>query len=186
MGFSTLHKYITIVNVLFSYLSYVVGLIILIYVIWSLVVTTKHPDQGRAKAYNPPENTWIKNKRILCIVNPHGGNKDGLKAYHEVVKVMFEKGDHNCQLKLITTEHAGHCSKVAAELALDLLKETAIAHSLDDFKFDYDAVLLCSGDGMLHEYLNGFLSSVGEEKAMQLLPLLPISLIPTGTVYIYI
>lgn len=62
---------------------------------------------------------------------------------------------------MVDTEYVGHASKVASEISLD----------------DYDAVLSVSGDGTLHELINGFAQHKEPMRAFRM----PIAPIPAGS-----
>ena len=59
------------------------------------------------------------------------------------------------------TTHSGH----ACEIARDLLVE------------DYDALVTVSGDGLIHEVMNGFAKNANPRRALAL----PVAPIPTGS-----
>lgn len=67
----------------------------------------------------------------------------------------------SCSFRLVDTEYVGHASKVVSEISLD----------------DYDAVLSVSGDGTLHELINGFAQHKEPMRAFRM----PIAPIPAGS-----
>lgn len=78
------------------------------------------------------------------------------------MSVNLPSGDlASCSFRLVDTEYVGHASKVASEISLD----------------DYDAVLSVSGDGTLHELINGFAQHKEPMRAFKM----PIAPIPAGS-----
>jgi sphingosine kinase len=67
----------------------------------------------------------------------------------------------SCSIRLVDTEYVGHASKVASQIPLD----------------DYDAVVSVSGDGTLHELINGFAQHKEPMRAFRI----PIAPIPAGS-----
>lgn len=61
---------------------------------------------------------------------------------------------------VIDTTHSGHAQEIAKDLTLD-----------------FDAVITVSGDGLVHEVLNGFAQHAESTKAFSI----PVAPIPTGT-----
>jgi len=94
-------------------------------------------------------------RRILLVVNPTGGLRNGLTIL-ESIKPVFEAG--GVELEVIVTKYAGH--------AID------IARSMDADTFE--SLCLVGGDGTMHEAINGMYSRLDNKK-------IPIGLIPAGT-----
>jgi hypothetical protein len=67
----------------------------------------------------------------------------------------------SCSFCLVDTEYVGHASKIASEISLD----------------DYDAVVSISGDGTLHELINGLAQHKEPMRAFRM----PIAPIPAGS-----
>ncbi|KAG9187041.1 sphingosine kinase [Alternaria panax] len=78
-----------------------------------------------------------RNKRIMVLVNPFGGQGGAVKTYHKSIAPIFAAA--RCELDVEKTTHNGH----GVELARDLNIE------------EYDVVACCSGDGIPHEVWNG-------------------------------
>ncbi|OZJ06779.1 hypothetical protein BZG36_00408 [Bifiguratus adelaidae] len=99
-------------------------------------------------------------KRFLVLINPFSGQGKAKDIWNQRVKAVFDAAEANCEV--IYTTHANH----AAEIALD---------------FDlaqYNAVVTVSGDGIIHELINGILKRPdGREVAKRL----PIGPVPGGT-----
>ncbi|KAH7905619.1 ATP-NAD kinase-like domain-containing protein [Hygrophoropsis aurantiaca] len=99
-----------------------------------------------------------RSKMLRVLINPHGGTgKAGSVFTHKVEPMLTAAG---CTLDVTYTSYANH----ALEIARDL-------------KLKYDAVVLVSGDGLIHEVLNGFAQHEQPEKAF----CVPIAPIPAGS-----
>jgi len=66
-----------------------------------------------------------------------------------------------CRYKAVYTEYGGHAEEIASQISLD----------------DYDAVVTVSGDGTVHELINGFAQHREPMKAFRM----PIAPIPAGS-----
>ncbi|EJD53008.1 hypothetical protein AURDEDRAFT_96953 [Auricularia subglabra TFB-10046 SS5] len=97
-------------------------------------------------------------RRVRVLINPVGGPGRGRSVWEKRVKPIFDAA-HAC-VDATVTESAGHASEIAQTMPLD-----------------YDAVVAVSGDGLLHEVLNGFAKRPDARKAMQV----PIAPVPTGS-----
>lgn len=112
-----------------------------------------------------PNCPW-KNKRFIVICNPIGGKQSGRSIVNDIIKPICQK--HDVSVDVLFTERFRHASEMAA--SLDFLK--------------YDAILIVSGDGLIHEFLNGLsggkpLTAKEYLKLVEKLP--PIGTIPGGT-----
>ena len=90
--------------------------------------------------------------RFLILVNPNAGAGMGKLTYEEVIRPMLEKA--KIKHDVIVTKYLGHSGQVCAEIA-SLSKKESTSH---------DVIISASGDGMLHECLNGLLSSMSKSK----------------------
>ncbi|KAL1733181.1 ATP-NAD kinase-like domain-containing protein [Schizophyllum commune] len=97
-------------------------------------------------------------RKLKVLVNPHGGQGKGLVVWRKRIEPIFKAA--GCQIDLTITTHNGHAYDLAKTLALD-----------------YDAVVTVSGDGLIHEVLNGFAAHEQPTKALSI----PIAPIPTGS-----
>ena len=113
--------------------------------------------RNKSKAYNPPKS--LKYKNFLVLVNPNAGAGMGKLTYTEVIKPMLDKAKMGHEV--VFTEGPGHASQVCREVT-------------EGFRGPYDCVISASGDGMLHECLNGLLANVSAE-----LP--PLAVVPVGS-----
>jgi YegS/Rv2252/BmrU family lipid kinase len=94
-------------------------------------------------------------RKILLIVNPVGGIKNGL-AILDRIKPIFKAG--GIELEIIETKYSGHTKDIARAMNIDR----------------FESICLVGGDGTFHEALNGmFARSDGKR--------LPLGLIPAGT-----
>ncbi|KAM3589051.1 sphinganine kinase lcb4 [Umbelopsis sp. WA50703] len=99
-------------------------------------------------------------KRIKVLINPFGGQGKAKNIYERQVKPVFEAA--KCVMDVQYTERQGH--------AIDIAKE------IDIEKFD--SIVTVSGDGVIHEVINGFLQRSDAREAIKKLPL---GVIPGGT-----
>lgn len=97
-------------------------------------------------------------RRLKILVNPHGGVKKGANIFEKTVEPIFRFAQ--CISDITYTTHNRHAYEIAKDLSLD-----------------YDAVVTVSGDGIVHEVLNGFAHHEHPRKAFSI----PIAPIPTGS-----
>lgn len=95
--------------------------------------------------------TWVENvlsssyeckglprtRRLLILINPASGSKKSLKIWTSIVEPILKSSI--CTYHVIFTTHSGHAAEIAEQMNVDA----------------YDVVSCVSGDGMLHEFLNG-------------------------------
>ncbi|KAG6874191.1 hypothetical protein C0995_003737 [Termitomyces sp. Mi166 len=119
-------------------------------------VTTQWVESLMTHVY---ESSGVQRQRRLKVfVNPHGGVRKGVSVFAKTIEPIFRAA--RCSLDVIHTAHRGHAFDVAKNLALD-----------------YDAIVTVSGDGLIHEVLNGFAQHETPRKALSI----PIAPIPTGS-----
>ncbi|KAG5650770.1 hypothetical protein H0H81_011109 [Sphagnurus paluster] len=99
-----------------------------------------------------------RSRRLKVLVNPHGGVRKGAAVFVKTVEPIFRAAQ--CSLDVIYTTHNGHAFNIAKDLPLV-----------------YDAVVTVSGDGLIHEVMNGFAHHINPRKAFKI----PIAPIPTGS-----
>ncbi|KAI7897240.1 ATP-NAD kinase-like domain-containing protein [Mucor mucedo] len=99
-------------------------------------------------------------KNMLVLINPFGGQGKAKEIFEYHVRPIFEGAKCNIQVKY--TEHQGHAIQIAKELDIDA----------------FDAVVTVSGDGVIHEVINGFLQRPDAREAMKSVSL---GVIPGGT-----
>ncbi|KAF9464747.1 ATP-NAD kinase-like domain-containing protein [Collybia nuda] len=99
-----------------------------------------------------------RRRRLKILVNPHGGVRRGVPVFVKTVEPILRAA--HCFLDITYTEHNGHAYDIAKTLPLD-----------------YDAVVTVSGDGLIHEVMNGFSNHEQPRMAFRV----PIAPIPTGS-----
>jgi len=92
---------------------------------------------------------------LALVVNPHAGNKHGLKAAHRVSDILKENGH---ETHLLISEFPGNTIDIASSIDVEL----------------FDGLLAVGGDGTLFEVINGLLKNKNELK-------IPLGQIPVGT-----
>ncbi|KIM58901.1 hypothetical protein SCLCIDRAFT_1050178 [Scleroderma citrinum Foug A] len=97
-------------------------------------------------------------KKLKVLVNPHGGPGKARSIYTDKVEPILRAA--GCALDVTYTTHANHAVEI-----------------IEDSSLDYDAVVVVSGDGLIHEVLNGFLKHARSDKAF----CIPIAPIPAGS-----
>jgi sphingosine kinase len=100
-------------------------------------------------------------RRLRVLINPIGGPGKAVSLFQSRVQPIFEAA--GCTVDATITTHAFH--------------GTQIAQALDLSSPSYDAIVCVSGDGMLHEVLNGLARHPKSKQALQI-PLVPI---PAGS-----
>ncbi|KAF7363467.1 DAGKc domain-containing protein [Mycena sanguinolenta] len=128
-----------------------------------LVGTVDDPDE-------PVLDAWIttllhmayegvkRGRRLKVLINPHSGTKKGVSIFNKTVEPILRAAD--CSLDVIHTERAGHAYEIAKTMSLD-----------------YDAIVIISGDGLIHEVMNGFAHHEQPVNAFKI----PIAPVPTGS-----
>ncbi|KAI3645128.1 hypothetical protein MP228_011292 [Amoeboaphelidium protococcarum] len=108
--------------------------------------------------------------KYTVIVNPFSGTKKAMQMYKQQIRPMLQLAQ--IQINLIVTERAGHASDIAR--AFD-------PHTTD-------AIILCGGDGIFHEFVNGLMDrcfdhgakdfeSLNAQKCLQV----PLGYVPCGS-----
>ncbi|KAK0463936.1 ATP-NAD kinase-like domain-containing protein [Desarmillaria tabescens] len=105
------------------------------------------------------ENAGVKRgRRVKVLVNPHGGTRKGAAIFTKTVEPVLRAG--GCMLDIQYTTHSNHAYEISKVLPLE-----------------YDAIITVSGDGLIHEVMNGFAHHEYPMKAFSI----PIAPIPTGS-----
>ncbi|EIN07333.1 hypothetical protein PUNSTDRAFT_144839 [Punctularia strigosozonata HHB-11173 SS5] len=122
---------------------------------------TKAKEWADALMHLAYEALGIKRKRSLrVLVNPHGGKGKAVAIYNKKVAPIFAAAQST--VDLTHTTHAKHAVSLAQSLPLDT----------------FDALVAVSGDGLLHECINGLAThSVSPARALKI----PLAPIPTGS-----
>ncbi|GAC94218.1 potential sphingoid long chain base kinase [Pseudozyma hubeiensis SY62] len=98
-------------------------------------------------------------KRVKVLINPAGGPGKGRQLFESRARPILEAA--GCKLDITITSHRMHGVEIARDLKVE----------------DYDAIGVVSGDGLLHELLNGFAIRSDATKALAL----PLAPIPAGS-----
>ncbi|KAF9483786.1 hypothetical protein BDN70DRAFT_873404 [Pholiota conissans] len=104
------------------------------------------------------DNGIQRSRRFMVFVNPFGGKKKGASIFVNKVEPVLKIA--GCSLEVLYTTHQGQAQELAKNLPLD-----------------FDAIVIVSGDGLIHEILNGFAEHADPMKAFSI----PIAPIPTGS-----
>ncbi|CAB5390185.1 hypothetical protein RhiirA5_346763 [Rhizophagus irregularis] len=99
-----------------------------------------------------------KAKHLKVFINPIGGSGKANKIFNKIAKPIFDAA--NCTYDITLTEHSNHAKEIANKLDLK----------------PYDAIVSASGDGIIHEIVNGLLSRPDALETD-----IPIGVIPAGT-----
>lgn len=98
-------------------------------------------------------------RRLRVLVNPFGGTGKGALIFARKVEPIFRAA--GCIMDVTKTAYSGHAYEIAKEFRVD----------------DYDVLVTVSGDGLIHEVMNGFADHRHPGKAF----CLPIAPIPSGS-----
>ncbi|KAJ6610464.1 ATP-NAD kinase-like domain-containing protein [Mycena sp. CBHHK59/15] len=101
-------------------------------------------------------------RRLLVVVNPHGGQGKAKKLWHEIIEPIFTAA--GC---VIHVQYTGPVSSPT--------NAAAIARNVD--LEAYDAIVPVSGDGIVNELINGLASREDALSALRM----PIAPIPAGS-----
>ncbi|ORX43556.1 hypothetical protein DM01DRAFT_1340709 [Hesseltinella vesiculosa] len=99
-------------------------------------------------------------KRLKVLINPFGGQGKAKSIFETNVRPVFNAA--KCAVDIQYTEHQGHALQIAKEIDVDA----------------YDAIVTVSGDGVIHEVINGFMQRPDAGTAIRKVP---IGIIPGGT-----
>ncbi|KAI8341314.1 ATP-NAD kinase-like domain-containing protein [Chlamydoabsidia padenii] len=103
----------------------------------------------------------LMKKRLKVLINPFGGQGKAKWIFDSKVRPIFEAAQ--CSVDVQYTEYQGQAVDIAKELDIE----------------SFDAIVTVSGDGVIHEVINGFLQRpLDARKAIRKLPL---GVIPGGT-----
>lgn len=111
------------------------------------------------------ENCKWKGKHFAVICNQFGGKRNGRVIVDTIVRPLCEA--NGVSVDVMYTEHHKHAAEMAARI--DLKK--------------YDGIIIVSGDGLIHEFLNGLATKTNSsDDFIELLKTLPpIGVVPGGT-----
>lgn len=119
-----------------------------------------------SRAYTAADGTTpiVQRKRLLVLINPHGGPGRARSIYKQSCEQFLELA--HCDVTVIETTHRFH--------ALELARDTPNIYD------KYDGIVCCSGDGIPHEVLNGFRART-DGMGETCLRKLPICQLPCGS-----
>lgn len=91
----------------------------------------------------------LPSKRLKVIINPFGGSGRAVDIFNNQAKALFEAA--HCKFDVEQTLHTQHAIEIAEKLDIEA----------------YDAVVCCSGDGVLHEVFNGLFKRDDAARALK-------------------
>ncbi len=94
-------------------------------------------------------------RRLVMIMNPHSGLRQGQRILDDVTPVLTSAG---IKLDIQKTTHAGHGAEIAESIGVE----------------EVDGICIIGGDGTFHEVLNGMMRRKDGKRP-------PLGLIPGGT-----
>ncbi|KAI0647126.1 ATP-NAD kinase-like domain-containing protein [Trametes meyenii] len=100
-----------------------------------------------------------RQRRLKVFVNPKSGPGKAAGLYRRVIEPVFRAA--RCDVDLTFTSYSKQAQEIVETLPLD----------------KYDAVVVMSGDGLIHEVFNGFAAHAEPTKAFRI----PVSPIPSGS-----
>ncbi|MGH0185981.1 UNVERIFIED_CONTAM: hypothetical protein FKN15_020138 [Acipenser sinensis] len=98
-------------------------------------------------------------RRLLLLVNPFSGRGQAMQLCHTHILPMVREA--NISYNLIQTERPNHARELMKELALQ----------------EWDGIVIISGDGLLHEVINGLMARGDWKQAIQT----PVGILPCGS-----
>ncbi|KAF5377073.1 hypothetical protein D9757_007739 [Collybiopsis confluens] len=133
----------------------------------SLVQLDGQVEDAQADSANNMAKTTLEwaykgvkpNRRLKVLVNPHGGVGKAVAIFNKSIEPVLRAA--GCILDIVHTKKHGDAYDIAKSLPLE----------------NYDAVVSVSGDGLVHEILNGFANHAYPRKALRV----PVAPVPTGS-----
>lgn len=98
-------------------------------------------------------------RRLLLLVNPFSGRGQAMQWCQTHILPMIREA--NISYNLIQTERQNHARELVREISLP----------------EWDGIIIVSGDGLLHEVLNGLLERPDWEQAIKT----PVGILPSGS-----
>ncbi|XP_028677963.2 sphingosine kinase 2 [Erpetoichthys calabaricus] len=98
-------------------------------------------------------------QRLLLLVNPFSGRGQAMQLCHTHILPMIREA--NIHYNLIQTERQNH--------ARDLMREITV--------HEWDGIVIVSGDGLLHEVINGLMQRPDWQEAIRI----PLGVLPCGS-----
>lgn len=124
--------------------------------LWRFIVLyiefqTERNLRAQIKGFQIP--TRRTDKLILLLVNPNAGGGKAKRLLERVVKPMLLKA--KVQYDTLLTQRQGHGGEICQELGRKILDGTC----------KYQVIVCVSGDGMLHEAINGLIQGYETDSA---------------------
>lgn len=98
-------------------------------------------------------------RRLLLLVNPFSGRGQAMQWCHTHILPMIREA--NISYNLIQTERQNHARELIREISLP----------------EWDGIIIVSGDGLLHEVINGLMERSDWEQAIKT----PVGILPCGS-----
>lgn len=117
------------------------------------------PGNGAPLATSSVKELKPRTRRHLVLLNPFGGKGKALTEFKNTVVPVL--GEADIQYNMIVTERPGHAQEILQSIQLE----------------EWGAVLVCSGDGLIFEVINGLMKRPDWSHAIRL----PLGVIPCGT-----
>ncbi|KAI0703619.1 ATP-NAD kinase-like domain-containing protein [Cytidiella melzeri] len=100
-----------------------------------------------------------KGRHLLVLVNPKSGSGKSVSTFHSRIEPVFKAA--RCTTDVTFTTHHRHALEIVKNIQLN----------------NYDAIVTVSGDGLVHEVLNGLGHHEDPMRALRI----PIAPVPTGS-----
>ena len=118
---------------------------------------------------------WTAEKHVAILVNPNAGGGKGASIYDEIVKPMLTKTGVSHEVHF--TKYHGHAKQIVQGM-VEHQGRGCVAES----GRPVHAIICVSGDGMLHECINGLARGCADEEALAaLLPQVALAIVPAGS-----
>lgn len=121
------------------------------FIVLYLEFRTERNLRAQIKGFQIPAKRTDKN--ILLLVNPNAGGGKAKRLLERVVKPMLTKA--KVQYNTLLTQRQGHAGEICKELGRKILDGTC----------EYQVIACVSGDGMLHETINGLIQGYEPDSA---------------------
>ncbi len=79
-------------------------------------------------------------RRVLVLINPFAGAGAALRNWQQAQRI-FELAKSRISYKVVQTEYPNHAFEIVYDLNVD----------------EWDSIVFVSGDGLLHEIVNGLM-----------------------------
>ncbi|XP_018666861.2 sphingosine kinase 1 isoform X2 [Ciona intestinalis] len=125
---------------------------------WKSVI--KYLISGKSVTKSEVESVVeLSPRRYIVYVNPFSGQGKAMEMYNGPVRSMLAEAE--VKHKMIKTKYAGHAKEMVKEVNLS----------------DWDGIIIVSGDGLVHEVINGLMERRDWKTAIKT----PIGIVPGGS-----